>query len=106
IPGMFDPAGWCYAPDWHAAAGQCAHTVYPTLDQNFRIGDRAFSIKAGRKFHLSNSYRYTPAQIRACAAAAGFAKINILQHGTAALLVAQNGLSVATAPASSALLQN
>jgi len=90
VTGMFDPAAWEYKPVWHDKVKQCAHMIYPVREQSFRIGGRVFNIQPGEEFHLSNSYRYTPAQIRFCADEAGFVQADVFTHGTAGLLVARN----------------
>jgi uncharacterized SAM-dependent methyltransferase len=91
IEGEFDPSVWRYEPRWYDDAGQCAHTAYPTVAQSFSIGRKTFHIPAGKRHHLSNSYRYTKSQICRYAAEAGFSHLHVFHHGSAGLLVAQKG---------------
>jgi hypothetical protein len=91
ISGHFEPSVWRYEPHWYDDAGQCAHTVYPTIAQSFSIGKNEVHIPAGKRHHLSNSYRFKPENIKSWALQAGFGQANIVEYGKAALLVAVKG---------------
>jgi uncharacterized SAM-dependent methyltransferase len=86
--GGFDPSVWQHEPVWIEDSMQCAHYLYPTIDQHFRINGNEFSIRAGTRFLSNNSYKYTNEQMLMAAKNAGFSDAEIFQKGPMALLVA------------------
>lgn len=89
ITGDFNPYMWHYVPTWVANTGQCAHTVYPVINQSFEVDGIRVYAPEGKHFISNNSYKYKPDMMTAAATMAGFTDISIIQHGSMALLVAE-----------------
>ena len=73
VYGDFEPEAWRYEPVWHAATHQLCHTVVCERDQTFWLDNERFSIKAGERFILNNSYKYPVQKMQEWGARAGFA---------------------------------
>lgn len=86
--GNFDPYLWRHRPIWIEETMQCAHIIYPMVDQQFMLGGREFLIKAYEPILSNNSYKYSPARVKAAALMAGYINPRIVQKGAMALLSA------------------
>jgi len=78
----FDPAGFIYEPEWHPKLHLFAHCARVTQDQSFSLGDYQFEIKAGQKFHLLNSYKFSQTFFESCCAKANQAIVKVWHHET------------------------
>jgi len=85
----FNPYMWEYAPVWVPESGQCCHTVYPVINQEFQVSGIDVFVPEGKRFISNNSYKYTSDLIVSAASMAGFSEIKIFKHGSMGLLVAQ-----------------
>lgn len=85
--GDFDPWMWEHEPVWNAQVGQCAHMVYPKIDQSFKIKGHDFFIPAGTRFVTNNSYKFSPAAMKKSFQDAGFRESFVLKNGSMALIV-------------------
>jgi uncharacterized SAM-dependent methyltransferase len=85
--GNFDPHAWRHKPVWYAEVGQCAHTLYPTIDQQVHIAGHVIDIPAGTEFISNNSYKFKPSFVSEAALEAGLETLACLQDGPIALFV-------------------
>ncbi len=86
--GKFNPEKWRHEPVWVAKTLQCAHYVYPIIDQHFWIDGNEFSIPAMQRFISNNSYKYLPETIMKASAQAGFSSAEVFRNGPMAMLAA------------------
>lgn len=68
-----DPADFAYRARYNAAAGRVEMHLLSRRAQRFAIAGRAIALDAGEAIHIENSHKYTMAQLRDLAEAAGFA---------------------------------
>lgn len=85
----FNPYMWNNEPVWIKETGQCCHTIYPIIDQTFKVAGIDIFVPEGKRLISNNSYKYTPELMIAAASMAGFSSTDIYQHGPMGLLVAQ-----------------
>lgn len=88
VSGDFDPHLWRHESIWIPESRQCAHTIYPTRDQNFLLGNHEFKIAKGERFVTNNSYKIKPDTMIAAAESIGLST-EVVQHGSMAILVAR-----------------
>ncbi len=86
--GEFDPNVWSYEPVWFPDVMQCAHTIFPMLDQRVTIGGHTIHIPAWRRFVSNNSYKFRPDVMIDAAKDVGL-KARVIQQGPMAMLVAE-----------------
>ncbi|MCL2469939.1 MAG: L-histidine N(alpha)-methyltransferase [Alphaproteobacteria bacterium] len=66
IKGDFDPCGFSYEPYWLASSGQLAHMAVVLDDMSFTLGDKKIDLKKNEKFHLKNSFKFSPSFFMHC----------------------------------------
>jgi len=86
--GDFDPHQWKHESVWVPETMQCAHTLYPLVDQNFVINGVEISIPRHKRLVTNNSYKFKPEVMIAAAKDAGFTP-QVVQHGPMAMLIAE-----------------
>ncbi len=77
MTGDFDPAAFAYTPEWIENARQLGHIVTASRPLSFTLGARDFRISRGQKFHIKNSFKFTPAFFERCCRDAG---LMVLRH--------------------------
>ncbi len=87
VSGKFDPRAWSHEARWIPETQQCAHTVYPLIDQAVHIDGKIIEIPAWQRLVANNSYKFLPAKVISAAYKAGFKSAFCLQAGPIALLV-------------------
>lgn len=85
----FDPYVWRHRPTWVEETMQCAHVIYPEVDQVITLQGREYKFKAFEGVVSNNSYKYSPQKMKAAALMAGFKTPDIFQTGSMALLSAE-----------------
>lgn len=86
--GLFDPYKWTHESIWIPETLQCAHTIYPLIDQEFEVCGRHISIPKFKKLITNNSYKFKPETMISAAKEAGFIP-QIYRHGSMALLIGE-----------------
>lgn len=67
VSGDFDPEVFLYETEWHAASLQLAHLAVAQRDLSFALADETFSVRAGDRYHIKNSFHFTPEFFEDCA---------------------------------------
>lgn len=88
VSGAFNPHQWRHESVWVADMMQCAHTIYPTVEQNFVLNGVEINVPANQRFVTNNSYKFKPEVMMAAAHEAGFDP-RVIQHGPMAMLIAE-----------------
>ncbi len=90
VTGQFDPRIWRHEPVWFTSAGQCAHVIYPLLEQTINVAGLEIRIPARHRLISNNSYKFSPSIMETAAQSAGFSSAFCLQNGPIAMLIAEN----------------
>lgn len=88
VTSHFDPDEWKHESIWIPETMQCAHTIYPTENQDFELCGTNIFIPKNKKFITNNSYKFRPNTIISAAENIGFTAETI-QNGPMALLIAR-----------------
>lgn len=89
LKGQFDPHAWRHESVWFPEVGQCAHMLYPTVEQVFSIGKQKITVQAGQRVISNNSYKMPAATFGKAATDAGLINTFCLQNGPAAVFVGE-----------------
>jgi uncharacterized SAM-dependent methyltransferase len=87
VEGNFDPYKWKHKSVWIPESMQCAHTIYPTEDQDFEVCGTKIFIPKNKKLITNNSYKFSEETILTAARNAGLVP-KIYKHTPMALLIA------------------
>lgn len=87
----FNPYMWESEPIWVEKTSQCCHTIYPVIDQEFKVGGEQVFVPQGKRFVSNNSYKYSPETMMSAASMAGFSSAEIFKFGSMGMLVAHKG---------------
>lgn len=87
VTGRFAPEMWRHEPVWFPEVGQCAHTIYPTCDQELEIAGTVIPVPAGKRFISNNSYKFSPETVRFAAQKAGIQPLFCFREGPMAMFV-------------------
>lgn len=88
VTGDFDPNQWRHESLWIPETMQCAHTIYPVVDQNFVMNGLKIFIPRGKRLVTNNSYKFKPGMIFRAAKEVGFIP-QIVEHAPIGMLVAE-----------------
>lgn len=88
VSGDFDPNQWRHESIWIPGKMQCAHTLFPVVDQNFTLNAHKVHIPRFKRFVTNNSYKFKAETMKQVAAEAGFVP-QIIQNGPMAMLIAK-----------------
>ncbi len=74
LGAQFDPAAFAHRAFYNESAHRIEMHLVSQRTQTVRVGGQQIGFAAGESIHTENSYKYTPAQVRELARAAGFAR--------------------------------
>lgn len=91
IKGDFNPDLWRHQAVWYPEVSQCAHEVFPLVDQSFQISGHTITIPAWERFNSNNSYKFHPETLKSAAKRAGIKSNMVLQKNAMAMFVGTVG---------------
>lgn len=88
VTGHFNPDEWKHESMWIPETMQCAHTIYPTENQDFELCGTRIFIPKNKKLITNNSYKFSQETILSTAKKAGLVP-ELYESNPMVLLIAQ-----------------